>query len=71
MHKKPIFPIELELLEENTGHENDAILMTIYCKEMIKMRKTLYEKADMNINIAQHCQKRDYDKRCLKNVITM
>ena len=44
--------------------------MDKYEEEMLKLRKTLFSKANTNIKNAQDCQKRDYDKKHHRQVVS-
>ncbi len=63
--RKPVLPIERELLNESTpeGDDNWEDDVDEYCEELVKLRKDLYGRAYKNIKIAQGRQKRDYDNK--------
>lgn len=44
--------------------------MDKYEEEMLKLRKTLFSKANTNIKNAQDRQKRDYDKKHHRQVVS-
>ena len=63
-HRKPILPIERELVYDvETDVEDEGDNVQKYCEDMIKLKNDLFSKADQNIKEAQTRQKRDYDKK--------
>ena len=59
MGRKPVLPIEKEMLDDTTPDvwENDV---EKYAEELVKVKKDLYDRAHRNIKTAQSQQKRDY-----------
>ena len=72
LHRKAIFPIQMELGEEDEKHgssesedeeENDDLKMENYIHKMTSFRDVLYKGAKRNIVNAQFKQKIDYNRK--------
>lgn len=62
--RKPILPIELEFLQENSSPDDTTETdVEGYCKRMVNIKKKIFSKANNNIKKAQARYKRDYDRK--------
>ena len=65
MGRKPVLPIEKEMLVDTTPDGDNVWENYVdnYAGELVKVKKDLYSRANRNIMTAQSQQKRDYDNK--------
>ncbi len=73
--RKSVLPIEQEMLDCDNSEflsddEVDEGDVDQYGEEMLKFRKTLFSKANDNIKNAQDRQKRDYDRKHNRQMVS-
>ena len=61
--RKPVLPIEQELLRGPLNESDEDYDIEEYIDKMKDLKQGLYEKAHRNINLSQIRQKTDYDKK--------
>ena len=69
-YRKPILPIEKEVIFNEDmdckSDENEIEDIDGYTEKMMKLKKSLFSKANNNIKDSQARQKRDYDKNIIR-----